>query len=107
MTRLVPLSLILLSAVLPASAAGLGCTGPAGGHLGAQTVCAALAPLLGAKAEGVRLELSRDEPNILSGRLIWGNGQGPSVEVTSSDRPLDGRAAARLARGLLQVSDLP
>lgn len=89
----------------------LECRGPQGGHTGAAKVCAALKPLLGARAGQVQLDLTRDEPMALAGRLSWSvggqKGRGPVVDVTTSDRPLDGRAPERLARGLIAVSDLP
>lgn len=106
---------VLLGLVLLAPAAGadpvLDCNGPAGGHLGAATVCAQLAARLAGRDVILRLELTRDEPLALAGRLVWLAGgrqvSGPLVDVTAQDRPLDARAADRLVRGLLAVSDLP
>lgn len=89
----------------------LECNGPNGGHTGADRVCAALTPLLAQKSLDMQLELTKDEPSILAGRLVWTTSgkrtRGPVVEVTSSDRPLDARAARRLARGLVATTDLP
>lgn len=94
-----------------AQGAKLQCNGPAGGHTGAQQVCRALSPLVATKSFDVQLELTKDEPSILAGRLIWTIGgarsRGPVVEVTASDRPLDARAARRLAQGLVATTDLP
>lgn len=102
------LALLVLTLQVPAAQAGdLACSGPATGHLGTETVCTALRPLLAGTTASVRLELTRDEPHRLAGRLSWQAGNGPVVEVTSSDRPLDRRAAQRLATGLIAASDLP
>lgn len=110
------LSLVLLVGVLPADPARaadprITCRGPVAGHLGSDPVCASLAALLAGRDITLALELTRDEPLVLAGRLVWQVGgrsvAGPLVEVTASERPLDARAGARLARGLVQVSDLP
>lgn len=113
MSRYAALILCSLLAAASAKAQGmkLDCNGPAGGHTGAQQVCRALSPLLAQKAYDLQLDLTKDEPSILAGRLIWTIGgtrtRGPVVEVTSSDRPLDARAARRLAQGLVATTDLP
>jgi len=87
------------------------CTGAGGGHLGAAGVCSTAAPVLSGRAEALVLEILRDEAQVLAGRLVWRSGgqdrRGPVVEVTATDRALDPRAGARLARGLLAVTDLP
>lgn len=108
-----PLALSLLMPLAAPLAAGpeLECKGPSGGHTGAARVCASLRPMLGVMTGRVTVELTRDEPMALAGRLSWSvagqSGRGPVVDVTTSDRPLDGRASERLARGLIAVSDLP
>lgn len=110
-----PLALLILAGLstgAPAMAdTVLDCRGPAAGHLGATAVCAQLSRQLGGRDLRLTLELTRDEPMALAGRLGWQAGgravTGPVVEVTAQDRPLDARAAERLARGLLAVSDLP
>ena len=108
-----PLALGLLTPLAPPAAAQpqLTCRGPSGGHTGAERVCAALRPMLGGTIESATVELTRDEPMALAGRLLWvqrgKQSRGPVVDVTTSDRPLDGRAPERLARGLIAVSDLP
>jgi hypothetical protein len=108
--------LALHLAAAPAGAQGLECGGAAGGHLGADAACAALADLLAPKlAAGglrVRLEITHDAPDLLAGRLLWqktggASGQGPVVEVSAGDRPLTPRAGRRLAEGLVAVSGLP
>lgn len=104
--------LLLLALAAPVAAQqGLSCRGAPGGHLGTAAVCDRLSALLGARGAGVTLELTRDEPQVLAGRLVWQAGgrqvTGPLVDVTARDRALDARAADRLARGLLAVSDLP
>lgn len=90
---------------------GLRCAGVSGGHLGQATVCESAAAVLSGRASGLVLELVRDDATILAGRLVWrtdrSERRGPVVEVTAADRPLDARAGARLARGLLAVTDLP
>ncbi len=106
---------LVLGLLLTAPGAGadpvLDCAGPAGGHLGAAAVCSRLAAQLAGRDLTLRLELTRDEPQALAGRLHWQAGgrqvSGPVVDVTAQDRPLDSRAAERLVRGLLAVSDLP
>lgn len=60
----------------------------------------------------VTLELTRQDADVLAGRLIWvtpdkQSTTGPDVEVSSFDAPLQTDAVNDLARGLLQVSDLP
>ena len=110
--RAASLFLLILSLPLPLAAEPvLRCNGPSGGHTGAEKVCTALRPMLGGKSGEVTVELTRDEPTALAARLNWSiagkSGRGPVVDVTTSDRPLDRRAAERLARGLIAVSDLP
>lgn len=102
----------LVAAAAPRAArADVACTGPAGGHLGAAPACDRLAALLAGRGVSVTLELTRDEPQLLAGRLVWQAGgqrrAGPVVEVTARDRPLTAAAGDRLVRGLLAVSDLP
>ena len=58
-------------------------------------------------ALAIRFEMLRDDPQMLAGRLHWQGQTGPVVEVTANDRPLDARAARRLAEGLLRMSRLP
>lgn len=91
----------------PASAQ-MRCAALPGGHLG-QAVCDQAARLLGTRA--VVLEVMRDEPLMLVGRLGWQSGarfiHGPEVAVSATVLPLTAGAAARLAEGLLRVSDLP
>jgi hypothetical protein len=58
------------------------------------------------------LELTRNDTDVLAGRLIWAIAgdqpvTGPVVEVSSFDAPLPPNAPNDLARGLLQVSNLP
>lgn len=105
------LSLALSLSFAAMAQADVACKGPAGGHLGATPTCDRLTTLLSGRDLMVTLELLRDEPKLLAGRLIWQAGgqrrTGPVVEVTARDQPLDARAADRLARGLLAVSDLP
>ncbi len=60
----------------------------------------------------VTLELTRQDADVLAGRLIWitpdnQSTTGPDVEVSSFDAPLQANAVNDLAHGLLQVSDLP
>lgn len=106
------LALVLMLAT-PALAAGpeVFCSGAQGGPTGAAAVCARLASLLAGRDIGVVVEITRDEPQTLAGRLTWTAGgttrTGPVVEVTATDRPLDAKAADRLARGLLAASALP
>lgn len=105
------LGLVLVLCSSAAAGAGVTCNGPGGGHLGAGPTCDRLNALLAGRDVTATLELTRDEPHLLAGRLTWQAGgqrrTGPVVEVTAQDRPLDARAAERLARGLLAVSDLP
>jgi len=124
LTRTAPFCLsALICAPAPYAQAGgpsvsLICAGEADGHLGPGPVCTPLRALLDRRyAAGggpeVRLDLVRDDPMHLSGRLIWQAtpGQaaivGPLVEVSSHDRPLDAHAGTRLAQGLVRISDLP
>lgn len=110
MFRLI-LCLALLAGPALAADPRITCRGLGGGHLGTGPVCASLGALLAGRDITVALELTRDEPQALAGRLVWQAGgrsvAGPVVEVTAAERPLDARAGARLARGLVQVSDLP
>lgn len=101
-------ALILGLAIVPSPLAAqtLACAA-GGGHLAAGAICAAVDAALGARAQGVRLEIQRNEPQILTARLTWVQGAGPVVEVSANDRPLDARAANRLAQGLVAVTDLP
>lgn len=105
------LSLALLAALPAAADPRVTCRGPGAGHLGTGPACASLTALLAGRDVAVTLELTRDEPQALAGRLVWQAGgrsvSGPVVEVTAAERPLDAKAAERLARGLVQVSDLP
>lgn len=60
----------------------------------------------------ITVVLTRNDPDVLVGRLTWTKpgGQpvtGPEVEVSSFDAPLSTNAPNDLARGLLQVSNLP
>ncbi|GGE21621.1 hypothetical protein GCM10011345_29290 [Gemmobacter megaterium] len=111
MCRLALVLLSMLAAVPAVADPRITCRGPEGGHLGAGPACSSLTGLLAGRNVVVTLQLTRDEPQALAGRLIWqttgGMVSGPIVEVTSADRPLDRRAGERLARGLVQVSDLP
>ncbi|MDR5652378.1 hypothetical protein [Ruixingdingia sedimenti] len=115
------LALATLCALLPGAAAAqtdavaLACGGAGGGHVGVGPVCAALerqlAARYGAVRQGaaltIRFEMLRDDAQMLSGRLHWQGRTGPVVEVTANDRPLDARAAGRLAEGLMRMSSLP
>lgn len=105
------LCLSLIAGPVLAADPHITCRGPGGGHLGTGPVCASLSAILAGRDITVALELTRDEPQMLAGRLVWQAGgrsiAGPVVEVTAAERPLDARAGARLARGLVQVSDLP
>ncbi len=63
-------------------------------------------------ALSITLELTRQQDDLMEGRLLWQtpdgrNGESPLVEVVSSDRPIDARTLEGFARALLQVSDLP
>jgi hypothetical protein len=60
----------------------------------------------------IRLELTRQDANVLAGHLVWVTQDnqsftGPDVEVSSSDAPLQFKALTDWARGLLKISDLP
>lgn len=105
------LSLVVILSGAATAAADVACKGVSGGHMGAAPTCDRLMTLLSGRDLAVTLELTRDEPKLLAGRLVWQAGgqsrSGPVVEVTARDTPLDARAADRLARGLLAVSDLP
>ncbi|WP_028029387.1 hypothetical protein [Gemmobacter nectariphilus] len=108
----IALVLAIMLAALPVQAdPRITCRGPGGGHLGTGPACSSLTALLAGHNVTVTLELTRDEPQALAGRLVWQTGgrtvSGPVVEVTASERPLDARAGERLALGLVQVSDLP
>ena len=102
------LRLAFLALILPAplAAQSVSCPG-GGGHIAPQALCAAVSSALGARAAGVTLDVLRNEPQILTARLTWAQGAGPVVEVSTNDRPLDARAANRLAQGLVAVTDLP
>ena len=70
------------------------------------------APAAHQGALSITLELTRQQDDLLEGRLLWQtpdgrNGESPLVEVVSADRPIDARALEGFARALLQVSDLP
>ena len=63
-------------------------------------------------ALSITLELTRQQDDLMEGRLLWQtpdgrNGESPLVEVVSSDRPINARTLEGFARALLQVSDLP
>ncbi len=63
-------------------------------------------------ALSITLELTRQQDDLMEGRLLWQtpdgrNGESPLVEVVSTDRPINARALEGFARALLQVSDLP
>lgn len=107
---LIPLLVGLMPAPLAAQPQ-VSCSGPAGGHFGAAAVCQRLSTQLAGRGGAIQLELTRDEAQMLAGRLIWQSGgravSGPLVDVTAQDRPLDARALDRLVQGLLAVSDLP
>jgi len=102
---------LVLSGPALAADPQLACTGKGAGHLGAGPVCARLALLLAGQDLRVNVEITRDEPQILAARMTLSRGQstnsGPVVEVTATDRPLDARAADRLARGLLAATPMP
>ncbi|MFA7432950.1 MAG: hypothetical protein WCZ72_04465 [Gemmobacter sp.] len=104
-----PLALVLMAGLAGGAQAqmALSCEG-GGGHLGAAVVCDPLRQLLAGRAgPPVRLVVTRDEAQVLAAHLVWQGRNGPTVEVTAADRPLDARAGARLARGLVAVSNLP
>ncbi len=116
MIRAPTLAALALPALLALAGPGLAdpqvaCKGISGGHLGPSAACGRLTALLGGKDLSVTLELTRDEPQALAGRLVWQAGgqpvAGPVVEVTAAERALDARDSARLAEGLMRVSDLP
>ncbi|MGN0932437.1 hypothetical protein [Falsigemmobacter intermedius] len=96
----------LLSLAPPAVAAEIRCTG-ANGHLGRERICAAAGETFRSSSASLTLEVMSDEPHRLSARIGWSGGQGPRVDVTSPDKPLDGRAVSRLMQGLRGSTDLP
>lgn len=110
MIRALALGLLLSGPALAADPQ-LSCAGKSGGHLGPDPVCARLTALLAGQDIAARVEITRDEPLILAARMTLSRGphamQGPVVQVTSTDRPLDARAADRLARGLLAATPMP
>lgn len=90
----------------PAMAAEIRCTGVSG-HLGRDRICAGAGEALRSSSASLTLEVLSDEPHRLSARIGWSGGQGPRVDLTSPDQPLDGRAVSRLMQGLRGSTDLP
>jgi len=69
------------------------------------------APAAHQGALSTTLELTRQQDDLLEGRLLWltpdgRNGESPLVEVVSTDHPINARALEGFARALPQVSDL-
>ena len=100
----------LFSLSATTAAAEVTCSG-ASGHLGRDAICSAARAAFGNKSTAITVDITNDEPNRLSARLSWSEGgkgqQGPRVDVTSADKPLDSRAVSRLIQGLQGSTDLP
>ncbi|RRH76567.1 hypothetical protein [Falsigemmobacter faecalis] len=106
MRKTVPALLCLVTLTAPATAAEIRCTGVSG-HLGRDRICAGAGETFRSSSAALTIEVLQDEPNRLSARIGWSGGQGPRVDVTSPDQPLDGRAVPRLMQGLRGSTDLP